>query len=332
METNEGEQEQSTVTSTLDTVQGNAHDLESNSPQIEEEEKEDIDDSATARLCSDALKRIVVGIFLLGVISFLIADAATTGYVRSAYESFLAWIENNPAAGVFAFMGVYFAATVLFLPVSILTLGSGFVFANAFGLGFGSALAIVAVFFGASTGAIAAFLIGRYLLHNWVQKLTEKYPSFEAIDRALEEKGFRIMVLLHLSPIVPFNALNYIGGFTSMSLVDYTLSLFAILPGTVFYVFLGATAGSLAGGSTNTTQIVTIVVGVTFGFLGIGFTTYYATQEFRKLTEAREALDITIAAVDEDGSHEPTDCSVEAENTEGGENGCMFCQHPQFLG
>jgi hypothetical protein len=149
----------------------------------------------TSKLSGGAIERIVVDLTLLGVIVivFVIVDSLTTGYVRSSFEACLEWIESNPTAGVFAFMGVYFVATLTFLPGSILALGSGFVFANAFGLGFGVILATVAVFFGASAGAIVALLGGRYLLRDWVQTLTKTNPVVEAIDKALEEKEFRIM-------------------------------------------------------------------------------------------------------------------------------------------
>jgi len=125
-----------------------------------------------------------------------------------------------------------------------------------------------------------------------VQKLTKKYVFFEAIDAALEDKGFRIMALLRLSPIIPFTALNYIGGVTAVSFLAYTWALFAILPGTILYVFLGASAGSLAdsasSGGNSTIRIVTIVVGITFGVIGIAATSYYAKKELRKITERAE--------------------------------------------
>jgi uncharacterized membrane protein YdjX (TVP38/TMEM64 family) len=77
-------------------------------------------------------------------------------------------------AGVFAFIDVYFVATALFLPESTLTLGSGFVNADAFVLGFGVILATLAVFFGASVGAVAAFLISRYLLCDFRYVVTSE--------------------------------------------------------------------------------------------------------------------------------------------------------------
>ena len=98
--------------------------------------------------------KIIVGVILLSLIAFVIVDSLTTKYITSAFETFLEWIETNLVAGVFAFMGVYFVATVLFIPGSILTLGSGFVFGKAVGLGPGVALATAAVFVGASLGAI----------------------------------------------------------------------------------------------------------------------------------------------------------------------------------
>mmetsp|Transcript_738 Transcript_738/g.1097 ORF Transcript_738/g.1097 Transcript_738/m.1097 type:complete len:287 (-) Transcript_738:351-1211(-) len=241
---------------------------------------------------SGRIKKILVAVILVAFIVFVIVDYFTNQYVKHFVDDFLAWIESNPVAGLFAFMGVYFLATVLFIPGSILTLGGGFIFANAFGLWFGVILATVAVFFGASTGAIAAFLLGRYLFRGWVQKLTKKYVIFEAIDAALGDKGFRIMALLRLSPIIPFNALNYIAGVTSVPFLAYVWSMFAILPGTVLYVFLGASAGSLAdsasSGGTSKIRIVTIVVGFVFGVIAVAATSYYAKKELRKITEREE--------------------------------------------
>ena len=87
-------------------------------------------------------------------------------------------------------------ATVLFIPGSILTLGAGFVFSMAFGLGAGVVLGTISVFFGASFGAIIAFTLGRYLLKDQVSKLSRKYAIFEALNLALEANGLKIFLLL----------------------------------------------------------------------------------------------------------------------------------------
>jgi len=101
---------------------------------------------------------------------------------------------------------VYFAATILFVPGSILTLGAGFAFSAPLGLGPGIALGTASVFVGAALGAIVAFLVARYLLREPVRRLTKRYAVFEAIDAALQDNGLKIFVLLRLSPVIPFNA------------------------------------------------------------------------------------------------------------------------------
>lgn len=237
-------------------------------------------------------KKISIGLVFVCLIVFIIADSLTNRYVATGIQSFLQWFEDNPVAGLFVFMAVYFLATVLFVPGSILTLGAGFVFANAFGLGWGVLLATVSVFTGATAGDITAFLLGRYLLRDWVQGWTVKYPIFKAIDKALETNGFRIMSLLRLSPIIPFNAVNYIAGITAISFSAYAWANIFILPGTILFCFLGATAGSLAdsgaSGDNSTVTIVTIVVGVVFGVLAIVVISFYAKKELNKIIAEQE--------------------------------------------
>lgn len=186
-------------------------------------------------------------------------------------------------------------ATIFLIPGVILTLGSGFVFAMAFGLGAGVALGTLVVFLGASAGAIVSFLLGRYLLRQQMQKLTKKYAIFEALEAALEKNGLRIFLLLRLSPIIPFGALNYIAGVTSVVFRDYCIALFAILPGTILYVFLGASAASLTdaamNGSSATIAIVVSVVGAVFGFLAIFVTTRFAKKELNRVLEERRRAD-----------------------------------------
>jgi len=250
-------------------------------------------------------KKIAIAVILLSFIGFVIGDSLTNKYIRDGIQSFLEWIEENPVTGIFAFMGVYFLATVLFVPGSILTLGAGFVFANAFGLGVGLLLGTVSVFIGASFGAIAAFLVGRFLLRDWVKDLAKRYAIMEALDVAFSEKGLRIMTLLRLSPIIPFNAINFIVGITALSFWSYVWALLAMLPGTFFYVFLGASAGSLVdsaeSGDSNVVTYVVIGVGVVFGLFAIILTSYYAKKELNKIvTKRQEDLENNESHVDED--------------------------------
>jgi len=125
------------------------------------------------------------------------------------------------------------------LPGSILTLGGGAVF----GVVWGSVYVSIASTFGATL----AFLVGRYVARDWVNSKIQSNEKFKAVDRAVAREGWKIVFLTRLSPIFPFNLLNYAFGVTPVSLRDYFFaSWIGMLPGTILYVYLGSLAGDLA--------------------------------------------------------------------------------------
>jgi uncharacterized membrane protein YdjX (TVP38/TMEM64 family) len=151
----------------------------------------------------------------------------------------LEYIDGLGIAGVFIFIALYISATVAFIPGSILTLGAGFVF----GLGPG----ILYVSIGSTLGATAAFLLGRSLFREWIAAKIEGSPKFASIDRAVAQEGWKIVLLTRLSPVFPFNVLNYAYGLTDIRTAAYVLtSWIGMLPGTVLYVYIGSLAGDVA--------------------------------------------------------------------------------------
>ena len=158
---------------------------------------------------------------------------------QGALKSVLAWISGLGPLGPVIFVGIYVVATVLLLPGSILTLGAGVVF----GVIEGSIVVSIA----ATLGATCAFLVGRYLARDWVAGKIAGNDKFKAIDEAVAREGWKIVGLTRLSPIFPFNLLNYAYGVTKVSLRDYFLaSWIGMIPGTVMYVYIGSLAGDLA--------------------------------------------------------------------------------------
>lgn len=191
----------------------------------------------------------------------------------------LQWIDNLGTVGAIAFIGLYIVATVAFLPGSILTLGAGVVF----GVFWGS----VYVFIGATLGATAAFLVGRYLARNLVAQKIADNQKFAAIDQAVGQEGLKIVLLTRLSPVFPFNLLNYAFGITGVSLKDYVIGSVGMIPGTIMYVYIGSLAGNLAmigteGQPTNPTVQWTIRI---VGFLATVAVTIYVTRIARKALE-----------------------------------------------
>ncbi|MBE9146203.1 TVP38/TMEM64 family protein [Planktothrix mougeotii] len=184
----------------------------------------------------------------------------------------LDWVEHLGFWGPLAFIIVYNLATILFIPGSLLTLGAGVIF----GVIWGS----IYVSIGSVIGATFAFLIGRYFARNWVAKKLENYENFKAIDQAVGQEGWKIVGLTRLSPIFPFNLLNYAFGLTNVSLKDYFLaSWIGMLPGTILYVYLGSLVGSLAQlgmGERSRTPIEWLLYGI--GLMATVIVTIYITK------------------------------------------------------
>ena len=156
----------------------------------------------------------------------------------------LEWTKGLGPLGPIVFIAIYVLACVLFIPGSILTIGAGVVF----GVVRGSIYVSIA----ATLGATCAFLIGRYLARDWVAAKLEANPKFKAIDLAVAREGWKIVALTRLSPVFPFNLLNYAFGVTRVSVREYIVASWAgMLPGTVMYVYIGSLAGDLAKASTH---------------------------------------------------------------------------------
>lgn len=159
-------------------------------------------------------------------------------------QNTLDWIDSLGNIAAIAFILLYGVTTVLLIPGTILTLGAGVLF----GLWWGSFYVLM----GATLGATAAFLVGRYFVRDWVAQKVARNPKFQAIDHAVGQSGFKIVVLTRLSPLFPFILLNYAYSLTKVSLKDYIFGSVGMIPGTMTYVYLGSLASNLA--TLNTTQ------------------------------------------------------------------------------
>ncbi|MEO0969791.1 MAG: TVP38/TMEM64 family protein [Cyanobacteria bacterium J06639_18] len=197
----------------------------------------------------------------------------------------LEWINNQGAVGGIVFMLLYIVATVAFLPGSILTLGAGVVF--------GVFLGSLYVFIGATIGATAAFLVGRYLARGWVANKIAGNQKFAAIDRAVGREGLKIVLLTRLSPVFPFNLLNYAYGLTGVSLKDYFFGSVGMLPGTIMYVYLGSLAGNLAtlgAGQQTSNPAVEWTIRIV-GLIATVAVTVYVTKIARKALDEEVSQD-----------------------------------------
>ena len=179
---------------------------------------------------------------------------------------------------------VFALAAICLVPGSILTVGAGV----AYGLVWGTIIASTT----SAAAATAAFLVARTVARQRVARWAASDPRFAALDAAVGDHGLKLVILVRLSPLIPFNVLNYALGVTRVRLRDYALGSFlGMLPVTVLYVYVGWLAGefaSLARGATSGGPWQHAVQ--VLGLAATVFATIYVTRL------ARRALDGALRA------------------------------------
>ncbi|WP_405233859.1 TVP38/TMEM64 family protein [Lentisalinibacter salinarum] len=224
---------------------------------------------------------LVAGLLALGVAVYALP-------VGRWLEAVIGWIGAHRETAGLAFFATYVVATVFLIPGSILTVAAGFLF--------GVVVGTVVVSISSVAGATAAFLVGRGLGRDWVRRKVGTDRRLAAVDRATEDRGFLIVMLLRLSPVFPFNALNYFLSLTGVKTVHYVLaSWIGMLPATILYVYIGSAAQDLAALLAG--DFGTGAAGDILFFAGLGATalvtvlvTRFATRALRtELARAEEA-------------------------------------------
>lgn len=216
---------------------------------------------------------VVVGLVLLG--------RRASGSLAEVLEA----VEGLGHWAAVAFVGLYAAATVAWIPGSLLTLAAGAIF----GLVQGTLYTLV----GATLGAALAFLVARYLARSTLEARLGGHPRLQAIDEALGREGAKVVFLVRLSPVFPFNALNYALGLTRVGFRDYVLaSAVGMVPGTFLYVYVGHTAGRIAADAAGmASRSPGYYVLLAAGLLATVAVTVLVTRTARRALARRSALD-----------------------------------------
>jgi uncharacterized membrane protein YdjX (TVP38/TMEM64 family) len=212
---------------------------------------------------------------LLGVAIVALFVATRVLPVGEWLRGFQSWVAHQGIWGGVIYGVVYTVAVLLFVPGSVLTIGAGLVF----GLLWGTVIVSIA----STTAAALAFLIARYVARARVEALAKRNQKFRAIDQAIREKGWRVVALLRLSPLVPFSVSNYLYGLTPVAFGPYVLaSWIAMLPATVLYVWIGAAgkAAADAGGGQGKSPLEWALLGA--GLVATAVVTVMITRTARR--------------------------------------------------
>jgi len=165
-----------------------------------------------------------MGLLLVG---FVLGRSTIKG---DQLQDLISGVKDHPLLPIF-YVLFYIVAVIFALPGVALTLLSGPLF------GFSKGVVLVTI--GANIGCSLTFFISRFIARDFVQSKMKKYDKMAVLSDQIEDKGFSYLFYIRLLPIFPFNLINYLMGMTSISYKAYALaSLFGMLPGIVFYVYL----------------------------------------------------------------------------------------------
>lgn len=156
-------------------------------------------------------------------------------------DYWLAHLQDPTAGDVAVFVLAQALLVVLSVPGTLLAIAGGV----AFGLVWGTLWTAI----GATLGALGAFLLSRYLLHDWALRQFGRHRAIARFRAAVRRYPLRFVVLVRLAPISPFCVVNYLFGLTPISWQHYTLGTgIGIIPGAIAFTWLGVAGEDVARG------------------------------------------------------------------------------------
>jgi uncharacterized membrane protein YdjX (TVP38/TMEM64 family) len=160
--------------------------------------------------------------------------------LREWIEALQSWLLGLGLWGVMIFTMILIIVTFLPAPDWPLPVAAGYIY------GFWAfPLTYVSIAF----ASVLAFLAARYLLRDKIGLLLNRRRKYRTLDKAVADDGWKVVVLMRLSPVVPFNLQNYALGVTAIPFMQYlTATLIGIIPGIAIYVYFGIFGRGLGSG------------------------------------------------------------------------------------
>ncbi|MDX2242886.1 MAG: TVP38/TMEM64 family protein [Leptolyngbyaceae cyanobacterium bins.302] len=204
--------------------------------------------------------------WLLVLGGILLAVLASQLPIADWFVAIKKWFAPLGLIGIPVFILVYLLATVLGLPNIVLILVSGALFGFVNGL--------VSASVADTLGAIACFLLGRTIARKRVKTWLSKNPHFAQLDHAVGTKGWKILLLTRLSPLVPSNVLNYGFGCTKVNFWQYCFfSWLGMLPVIALYVYMGSFGASILRSGFTPDKLIVQAIGLVLAIVAAFYTT-----------------------------------------------------------
>lgn len=178
------------------------------------------------------LSKIKFCIFIIILICGLTVLAINAEYLKTLnIQKVCQSIKENKGLASLAYIGVYIIKPFfVFIPTNILAVFSGILFGPVYGFIF--------TMIGFFISGTIAFFVSRYLGRDFVNGIIGN--KLLKLDNNMEKNGFRILFLLRLPPILPYDPLSYACGLTKIRYKDFIIaSLIGVLPETMCYSIIG---------------------------------------------------------------------------------------------
>ena len=164
-------------------------------------------------------------------------------------------IAANPLAPAI-FIGLQVAASLLFVPRTVLGVAAGLLF----GFLWGTVWALC----GALAGATAGFALVRWF---GAMGMLDESPRIGQLVEKAEHGGWRAVAILRLTP-VPHSVTNTLLAMTNVSWRDYLVgSLAGMLPMTIAQVDIGASGNAILNGRQWLLACLALALGLAASFL-----------------------------------------------------------------
>lgn len=142
-----------------------------------------------------------------------------------------AYGQDSAAVGWAGLATIGFLASLLFIPRNLVSLVGGFLFGW---------VALPVVLVAGTCGAAIACVLTRRLLRPWVLRFAARRATCQALLRAVDEEGWRVVALLRLAGPLPCSGQSYLFGLTGIPIPTVALvSLVGAVPQSALFVYLG---------------------------------------------------------------------------------------------
>jgi uncharacterized membrane protein YdjX (TVP38/TMEM64 family) len=219
--------------------------------------------------------------------------------IMELMEPFFFWFSFHIYSGIFYFMLIYILFVVLMVPSTFLTLGGAAIFSASLGPTKAFLIHNMVVLSCQIIGGVIAMLIARYFMQDFIKKhIITRIKMFTAIDNGLNKSGIRMVILMRMTPVIPYNIFNYAMGVTSLSVKDFVLGSVGMIPWTAAYIYVGVNLEGMQDLFAGTYDLgpytgVYVVVGACTAIMMTMLVIMIAKSELDKMLEVEKEQSIS---------------------------------------